>query len=160
VREPSLANGHAHHFGIVDVREYLDRVALSSSFPVPKLLPALVASLFFFIYAFLSLGILSDNAFFFLSPCVFSSGSHRVTRYELLQAQPRRVNRTRSRVDEDVVEEAAKRATKERCYHGYLDDDPVSSRTSLQYVEIVWTYSEVVPTHRPYFITIADGIRH
>jgi len=64
---------------------------------------------------------LLHNPFFFLSPYMLSSRSHRVARSELLQPEPRRVDRTGTRVDEDVVEEASKRAAKKWCHHRDLD---------------------------------------
>jgi len=85
---------------------------------------------------------------------MLSSRSHRVARSELLQAEPWRVDRAGTRVDEDVVEEASKRATKEGCHHRDLD------MVSKSYERHEKTYPEVVATSGPHLMTIPDRIRH
>jgi len=94
------------------------------------------------------------NPLFLLSPYVLSPRSHRVTWSELLQAEPWRVDRTGSRVDEDVIEEASKRAAKEWCHHRYLD------MVRKSYERHQKTYPEVVAASGPHLMTIPDRIRH
>ena len=85
---------------------------------------------------------------------MLSPRSHRVTWSELLQAEPWRVDRTGTRVDEDVVEEASERAAKEWCHHRNLD------MVSKSYECYKKTYPEVVAASGPYLMTIPNSVRH
>ena len=85
---------------------------------------------------------------------MLSPRSHRVTWSELLQAEPWRVDRTGTRVDEDIVQETPKRATKEGCHHRNLD------MVSKSYERHQKTYPEVVAASRPHLRTIPNSIRH
>lgn len=82
----------------------------------------------------------SHNPLLLLPPPMLPSRPRRrLWQNHLLQPQPRRINRARSRIDEQIIQKRAKRAAQKRRHHG----NP-----------------KVVPARRPHLRAVADGVAH
>jgi hypothetical protein len=87
---------------------------------------------------------------------VFSPRPHRIRRSQLLQAQPRCVDRTGTRVDEDIIQERAKSTPKERCDHWDL---VVTSAAGSAY-ERKASHPKVVSARTPHLRAVTHSITH